>query len=518
MMTFKQVSKGSAYKYYGRQVAVGDGHRPRGKSLEQAQEDAGVPPGVWVGRALPAVGLVAGAPVTERQMRNLFGEGLHPDADRIVADRLAAGDSPAAAARAARLGYRVQKRSGADLVFRPPGSVQVLWALGTPPVRQLIEDLQTRVTDEVLATAETDLLWVRVGADSTVQRARAGVIAARFRHYENRDGMPLLHDHVVISVKVRRQDDRWGTLHTRPFLEYAVALSELYNQRLLEEICRALDLATVPRYPTAGQRPVMELAGIPEKLIDWAATRNKATMQRLAELVDQYQERTRQPLTTKIRQRLMARASHETRPPKKKTSRPLPALRARWRDGAVALVGEEVVDNLLRLARLAAAAIRTTVRTAVDVAAAALEITAIVAVHHGGRFRHRHLLAEARRYLTRTLHGHPAPPHTDTTITAAAIRDHCIPGDPPNPDKPTPLANRTFIPAWAPNSPRSSTTPAAHRIHHRARAEAARRTALARAEAQQKPPVRQQEHTPQATPQQPPPPAPSQAPARPSPS
>ncbi|WP_327250069.1 hypothetical protein [Streptomyces sp. NBC_01320] len=69
----------------------------------------------------------------------------------------------------------------------------------------------------------------------------------------------------------------------------------------------------------------------------------------------------------------------------------------------------------------------------VDVAAAALEITAIVAVHHGGRFRHRHLLAEARRYLTRTLHGHPAPPHADTTITAAAIRDHCIPGDPPNP-------------------------------------------------------------------------------------
>ncbi|MGW5276905.1 MobF family relaxase [Streptomyces sp. NPDC004044] len=211
MVTFKQVSKGSAYKYYGREVVVGDGRRRRGKSLEEAQEDAGVPPGVWVGRALPAVGLVAGARVTEGQMRNLFGEGLHPDADRIVADRLAAGESPAAAARAARLGYRVQKWSGNDLVFRPPGSVQALWALGSPPVRQLIEDLQTRVTGEVLATAETDLLWVRVGGDSTVQRARAGVIAARFRHYENRDGTPLLHDHVVLSVKVRRLDDEWGT-------------------------------------------------------------------------------------------------------------------------------------------------------------------------------------------------------------------------------------------------------------------------------------------------------------------
>ncbi|MET7311585.1 MobF family relaxase [Streptomyces sp. NPDC005571] len=512
MVTFKQVSKGSAYKYYGREVVVGDGRRPRGRSLEEAQEEAGVPPGVWMGRALPAVGLVAGARVTEGQMRNLFGEGLHPDADRIVAGRLAAGDSPAAAARAARLGYRIQKWSGNDLVFRPPGSVQALWALGTPPVRQLVEDIHTRIIGEVLAEAETEHLWVRVGGDSTVQRARAGVIAARFRHYENRDGMPLLHDHVVLSVKVRRQDDRWGTLHTRSFLEYAVALSELYYQRLMEEICRALDLATVPRYPTARQRPVMELAGIPEQLIDWAATRNKATMQRLAELDGQYQERTRQPLTTKIRQRMMERASHETRPPKKKTSQPLPALRERWRDGAVALVGEEVVDNLLRLARLAAAAIRTTIGTVVDVAAAALEITAIVSVHHGGRFRHRHLLAEALRYLTRTLHGHPAPPHTDTAITAAALRDHCIPGDPPNPDKPMPLANRTFTPVWAPKSPRSSTTPAAHRIHHRARAEAARRTTLARTEAQQMPPVRQQEHTPQAAPQQPLPPAPTQAP------
>ncbi|MET8421041.1 MobF family relaxase [Streptomyces sp. NPDC005134] len=392
MVTCKQVSKGSAYKYYGREVVVGDGRRPRRKSLEEAQEEAGVPPGVWMGRALPAVGLVAGARVTEGQMRNLFGEGLHPDADRIVAGRLAAGDSPAAAARAVRLGYRVQKWSGNDLVFRPPGSVQALWALGSPPVRRLVEDIHTRIIGEVLAEAETEHLWVRVGADSLVQRAHPGVIAARFRHYENRDGMPLLHDHVVLSVKVRRQDDRWGTLHTRSFLEYAVALSELYNQRLMEEICRALGLATVPRYPTAGQRPVMELAGIPEKRIDWAATRNKATMQRLAELVGQYQKRTRQPLTTKIRRRMVERASDETRSAKK-TSWPLPALRERWRDGAVALVGEEVVDNLLRLARLAAAAIRTTIRTAVDVAAAALEITAIVSVHHGGRFRHRHLLA-----------------------------------------------------------------------------------------------------------------------------
>ncbi|MGW3658792.1 relaxase domain-containing protein [Streptomyces sp. NPDC005151] len=147
------MSTGSAYRYYLRQVAVGDGRRPRGKGLDQAQEEAGVPPGVWMGRALPAVGLTAGARVTEGQMRNLFGEGLHPDADRIVEERLAAGDSPAAAARAARLGYRIQKWSGIDLVFRPPASVQALWALATEPVQQLIEDIHTRISAETLTAA-----------------------------------------------------------------------------------------------------------------------------------------------------------------------------------------------------------------------------------------------------------------------------------------------------------------------------------------------------------------------------
>jgi hypothetical protein len=44
----------------------------------------------------------------------------------------------------------------------------------------------------------------------------------------------------------------------------------------MEEICEQFDLATVPRYPTPGLRPVMELAGIPEQLIDFTATRNTA--------------------------------------------------------------------------------------------------------------------------------------------------------------------------------------------------------------------------------------------------
>ncbi|MGW9132326.1 relaxase domain-containing protein [Streptomyces sp. NPDC055681] len=32
------------------------------------------------------------------------------------------------------------------------------------------------------------------------------------RDNESRDGQPLLHDHLVLSVKVRRTDGQWGTL------------------------------------------------------------------------------------------------------------------------------------------------------------------------------------------------------------------------------------------------------------------------------------------------------------------
>ncbi|WP_106979324.1 relaxase domain-containing protein [Streptomyces scopuliridis] len=52
--------------------------------MDPARKEAGVPSGVWMGRALPQLGLVAGARITEEQMKNLFGEGIHPDADRPV--------------------------------------------------------------------------------------------------------------------------------------------------------------------------------------------------------------------------------------------------------------------------------------------------------------------------------------------------------------------------------------------------------------------------------------------------
>ncbi|MDH6627588.1 hypothetical protein M2271_005415 [Streptomyces sp. LBL] len=91
MISMSEVRPGNGWRYLFRGVMVGDGHRPAGKPLRAAQDEAGVPPGVWKGRGLAAVGLTAGDVVTERQAELLLGEGRHPDADRIERERLAEG-------------------------------------------------------------------------------------------------------------------------------------------------------------------------------------------------------------------------------------------------------------------------------------------------------------------------------------------------------------------------------------------------------------------------------------------
>ncbi|WEO92989.1 relaxase domain-containing protein [Streptomyces sp. FXJ1.172] len=81
-------------RYYVRGVAFGDSRRPARRLLKDAQEEAGLPPGVWMGRGLPALGLTTGETVTERQMELLFGKLRHPDANRIEREHLDEGADP----------------------------------------------------------------------------------------------------------------------------------------------------------------------------------------------------------------------------------------------------------------------------------------------------------------------------------------------------------------------------------------------------------------------------------------
>jgi len=101
-MTVHRLHAGDGYTYLTRQVASGDRERGRGQDLADYYTAAGTPPGRWHGRGAEALG-VSGV-VSEAQMKALFGEGLHPDADAVIAAAITAGASSADAVAAVKLG------------------------------------------------------------------------------------------------------------------------------------------------------------------------------------------------------------------------------------------------------------------------------------------------------------------------------------------------------------------------------------------------------------------------------
>lgn len=55
-----------------------------------------------------------------------------------------------------------------------------------------------RAIERVLEWIEDEVAVIRYGKDGIYRvRPPSGLVAARFRHYEARSGMPLLHDHLL---------------------------------------------------------------------------------------------------------------------------------------------------------------------------------------------------------------------------------------------------------------------------------------------------------------------------------
>jgi DNA primase catalytic core len=106
-MSLHKLTAGDGYTYLTRQVAAADATDKGHTNLGDYYTQKGESPGVWVGSGLSGLdGVDAGQYVSAEQTKALFGEGRHPDADKIGAAMIAAGHSPAAAERASALGHR----------------------------------------------------------------------------------------------------------------------------------------------------------------------------------------------------------------------------------------------------------------------------------------------------------------------------------------------------------------------------------------------------------------------------
>ncbi|MFE2045311.1 MobF family relaxase [Streptomyces sp. NPDC059477] len=430
MLSVAKVQRRNAWRYYIRGVAFGDGRRPVGQSLKDAQETAGLPPGRWWGRGLAALGLTEGGQVSERQLALVFGEVRHPDADRIEQRLLDDGTDPATARRATVLGQPVEEIEARkqtpllalDFTFRPQASLIVLWALGDDRTRRVIERAHERAIAAALHWIEDEVAETR-WSSGRGRAKRPALVVAAFRHYDNRDGFPLLHTHCLVLNRVQRPgadgEPVWGALDTYRLYQNVVAAGTLYTLTMTTEVCETLGLATVPREVTPGLRSVMEIAGVDAEIIDWSSTRRQRIEDALEVLTDQYVKDHGRLPGEKARHGLGWQAAQDTRP-QKKTPRPLKQLLAWWKASALLRFGKQMVDGLLERCRAAGAAIRARVDPAVDMALAAVDVAAVVFTVRE-KFSRRHVLAEARRHLLETLRGRAFPPGLDDSIADRAL-------------------------------------------------------------------------------------------------
>lgn len=118
-MSVHKLSAGDGYTYLTRQVAVADSTSRGGSGLSDYYSAKGESPGRWGGRGLAGVvGVDAGDVVGEAQMRALFGEGLHPDADALLDKAAQEGLSTVDALAQVRLGRAYQVSVGDQVVQR----------------------------------------------------------------------------------------------------------------------------------------------------------------------------------------------------------------------------------------------------------------------------------------------------------------------------------------------------------------------------------------------------------------
>ncbi len=159
-MTVAKLSAGDGYTYYISETVSADVRREAGQELGDYYLAHGNPPGVWTGSGISALGV--DGEVTEAQMKALYGEGLHPDADRIIAKEIAAGATPQAPDEPRSWG-------GATCSSRCPKAPP--WP-SRPPPRSSGSSARTTAPPTPKSTASSVPAWPRSPSAATTDATR----------------------------------------------------------------------------------------------------------------------------------------------------------------------------------------------------------------------------------------------------------------------------------------------------------------------------------------------------------
>lgn len=357
VMTLHKLGAGDGYTYLTNQVAREDVDRTGGQTLGEYY-GAGNRAGQWFGRGAEALGV--GGLVSETQMGNLFGAGVHPDtAERLgqpfvlytdtVETRVHArlGSEPDADDRRRETIIAEEQRrpsrqsvAGYDCTFAPVKSVSVLWAVADDQTRATIEAAHEAAWQDTIGWLEDDVARTRVGRDGIRFADVDGLVVAAFDHRDTRTGDPQLHTHVVISNKVATTSDgAWRALDGVSLHRAAVAASERYNSLVEAHLVDRLEVRFAER-PGPKRRPVRELQGVPAELIGAFSQRRAAITARYGELLAAYRANHGHEPPRNLQYRLGQQATLDTRSPKGDLTTAT-SERDQWRRTARAVTGAD---------------------------------------------------------------------------------------------------------------------------------------------------------------------------------
>ena len=315
--------------------------------------------------------------------------------------------------------------AGFDMVFTPPKSMSMAWGLGDKTLREGVQKAHEAAIGDVVKFLEDQVVMTRRGRNGVRQiDIDGGLIATKFRHWDSRSGDPNLHDHLVISNRVKGSDGQWSAIDGRTLYQWNVAASELYNAKLAEHLESELGLVCVPDATKSELSPVMEIAGINREMVEQFSSRRSEISAELDRLKAEYVEAHGHAPGRKATLELAQQATLATRPHKGE-AKSLKDLCEEWAAKAEAIsrtgevnipTGEDLKKHLKNASEQARAKreqaqVEFLSRTPEEHAQQILDrVTAQRAV-----FRRSHVEAETVRYLRGAGVPVPVPGTTQTT-------------------------------------------------------------------------------------------------------
>ncbi|MBB6566686.1 relaxase domain-containing protein [Kribbella sandramycini] len=363
------MTAGDGYNYLLKHVASGDLDRRMATPLTAYYASTGYPPGRWLGSGLPGLGdgtLAPGTEVTESQMAALFGRAQDPLDGRQLGRPYPVYKSPsqriqeqiraldptlddAQRQTAIRQIHRTEMRTktqhavaGFDFTFSPAKSVSALWAISDIGTQEQIVAAHNEAVDQVVSLIEKYATFSRTGEQGIAQIDTRGLLAAAFDHWDTRSGDPQLHTHVVVANRVQGKDDGvWRTLDSRVLHRATVAMSEIHNVLLADNLTRRVGVNWELRDRGERRNPSFEIDAIPDALIKEFSARTEQIESNLTALLDAREDQLPPP-TRREMYVLRQQATLINRPPKHH-ARPLIDLMAEWAKRADQAVGSDVV-------------------------------------------------------------------------------------------------------------------------------------------------------------------------------